>query len=408
MYNGEHPGPPNWKSRTDIKLRNSSFGSLVAAGAALVALRGPSGVGAQGLASPTYTAAQAAQGKTAYATNCLSCHGPNLDDGEFAAPLKGVEFRQQWGAKSAESLFTSMSTKMPPANPGHLGDSVYAQILAYPLQEDGVQPGTRALPSEAEALKPMILPAAPPGAGGGLSAGIPLPRPPARLNALDHITPVTDAVLAKIPDGEWLTWRRTYDAAGFSPLKQITKSNVSDLRVAWTWSLPNGPNETTPLVHDGVLFVQSYGDKVQALDAATGDLLWQYSRKLPKDSPVSVKRTFSIYGDRLYVPTSDTHIVALDVKTGKVVWDHAVGNSKDGYGMTGGPLVARGKVMVGTTGRAPGGNYIVGLDAKTGEEAWRFYAIARPGEHGGNTGTGCRSRSATAAPSGLPEPTIPR
>ena len=163
---------------------------------------------------------------------------------------------------------------------------------------------------------------------------------------------------------------------------------MSDLRVAWTWSLPNGPNEATPLVHDGVMFVHSYGDKVQALDAATGDLLWQYTRRLPKDSPVSVKRNMSIAGDRLFVPTSDTHIVALDVRTGKVFWDHTVGNYKEGYGMTGGPLVAKGKVMIGTTGRAPGGNYIVALDARTGEESWRFYAIARPGERGGNSWNG--------------------
>ena len=195
-------------------------------------------------------------------------------------------------------------------------------------------------------------------------------------------------MLTKVPDGEWLTWRRTYDAFGFSPLKKITKTNVGDLRVAWTWSLPNGPNESTPLVHDGVLFVHSYGDKVQALDAATGDLLWQYSRRLPTGVAPSVKRGISIYGTRLYVPTSDAHVVALDVKTGKVVWDQAVADPKKGYRMTGGPLVARGKVMIGTTGRAEGGNYIAALDAETGKEAWRFYTIARPDEPGGNSWNG--------------------
>ena len=63
-----------------------------------------------------------------------------------------------------------------------------------------------------------------------------------------------------MPDEEWLTWRRTYDALGFSPLTQINRTNVRNLRVAWSWSLPNGPNESTPLVHDGVLFVHGYGD----------------------------------------------------------------------------------------------------------------------------------------------------
>jgi alcohol dehydrogenase (cytochrome c) len=171
-------------------------------------------------------------------------------------------------------------------------------------------------------------------------------------------------------------------------LKQITKANVADLRLAWTWSLPNGPHETSPLVHEGVIFVAGFGDKVQAIDAASGDLLWEYSRRLPSGVSASWKRNFSIYGSRLYVPTSDTHIVALDVKTGAVIWDKVVADSTKGFGMTGGPLVAKGKVMVGTNGSAPGGNVIVALDADTGAEAWRFNAIAQPGTFGGDTWNG--------------------
>ena len=194
------------------------------------------------------------------------------------------------------------------------------------------------------------------------------------------MTRVTDAMLSSPPEGDWLTWRRAFDAQGFSPLTQIKKSNVASLRLAWGWALPNGANEVTPLVHDGVMFVHAFGDKVQALDAATGDLLWQYARRLPKDRAATVKRAIAIYGGRLYVPTSDAHMVALDAKTGDVVWDRAVVDSQAGFGITGGPLVARGKVMIGTTGRSPGGNFIVALDAESGKEAWRFAAIAPPGD----------------------------
>jgi alcohol dehydrogenase (cytochrome c) len=341
---------------------------------------------AQSLTTPvSYTAAQADQGQSAYVEHCESCHGENMDDGQFGPPLKGVDFRQKWGLRSTEALFTYTSTSMPPERPGTLGDATYAQLLAYMLQENGSRPGTRELPADPEALKAMASPDWPRAPGGGLAPGVIVPPAPARLNPLDKIRPVTEAMLTRVPDGEWLTWRRTYDAYGFSPLKKINKTNVSDLRVGWTWSLPNGPNESTPLVHDGVLFVHSYGDKLQALDAATGDLLWQYSRRLPRGVAPSVKRGISIYGTRLYVPTSDAHIVALDVKTGRVIWDTAVGDPKAGFRMTGGPLLARGKVMVGTTGRAEGGNYIAALDAETGKEAWRFYTIARPEESGGNT-----------------------
>jgi alcohol dehydrogenase (cytochrome c) len=343
-----------------------------------------------------FTGAQSDAGQSLYVEHCASCHGQNLDDGPFAPPLKGIDFRQKWDAPSVEPLFTFTSTKMPSARPGTLGEEAYAQLLAFILHENGARPGTKELPANPEALKALAAPDWPRYGGGGLAPGVSLPPAPARFNPLDKLQPVTDDMLLHPPNGEWLLWRRTYDAFGFSPLKAINKSNVSDLRVAWTWSLPNGPNEATPIVHDGIMFVHSYGDKVQALDAATGDLLWQYSRRLPSGVQPSVKRSISIYGTRLYVPTSDAHVVALDAKTGRVIWDRIVGDPTlgsriglfTGQQLTGGPLVARGKVMMGTTGRLEGGNYVVALDAETGQEAWRFYTIARPTELGGNSWNG--------------------
>src|SRR4029079_15963257 len=236
---------------------------------------------------------------------------------------------------------------------------------------------------EPAARRAVALPAAIGGPSGGLTTGVPIPPAPTRANPLDRLTSVTDLMLSAPADGEWLTWRRSFDAQGFSPLTQVTRDNVNDLRLAWSWALPNGPNEVTPLVHDGVMLVHAYGDKVQALDAATGDLLWQYSHRLARVRAPSVKRAISIYGTRLYVPTSDAHIVALDAKTGKVVWDEAIADAKAGYGLTGGRLVAIGKLMAGTPGRAAGGNFIVALDAETGKRAWRMNTIAQPGENGG-------------------------
>jgi alcohol dehydrogenase (cytochrome c) len=366
--------------------RNSVLSSLTLL-AVVLASPDPAKLGAQSLALPTYTAAQAGQGKQTYSQTCAACHGANLDDGEFAPPLKGADFRLRWGGKPVDTLLSELN-RMPPAAPGSLTENSANQLLAFLIQENGVAAGNRQLPGDPQALRSMMLPSAAGGPGGGLTTGVTIPPPPSKANPLDRLTPVTDAMLSSPPDGEWLTWRRAFDAQGFSPLTQITRENVRDLRLAWSWALPNGPNEVTPLVHDGVMFVHAYGDKVQALDAATGDLLWQYSRRLPRDRPPSVKRGIAIYEGRLYVPTSDTHIVALDAKTGKVVWDQQVADPKAGYGMTGGPLVANKKVMVGTTGRAPGGNFIVALDAQTGKEAWRFSTIAKPGESGGHTWNG--------------------
>jgi len=364
-------------------MRLRIVGSLLTLGAALTVGARAQQFNSRSIA--TYTAEQAAKGKQAYAESCASCHGQGLAGSEFAGALKGLTFSNSWGGKTAEALFTYINTKMPPARPGQLGPERTAQLVAYLLEENGIQPGQAGLPTDTEALRSMQIPR---GATARSAPMMPLsplapPMTPVLLpNPLDKITLVTDELLQNPPPGEWLLWRRTYDDHGFSPLTQINKSNVDDLRVKWAWSLPNGPNEGTPLEHDGVLFVESYGDKVQALNAVTGDLLWQYSRQLPSEARPMQKRNLAIYRDKLIVPTSDDDLVALDVKTGNVVWDSPLVDYKKGYQLTGGPLVAKGKVMQGIGGQSPGGNFIVALDVETGKEAWRFHTIAQPGDPG--------------------------
>jgi alcohol dehydrogenase (cytochrome c) len=137
-----------------------------------------------------------------------------------------------------------------------------------------------------------------------------------------------------------------------------------------------------------VIYVHSFGDNVQAFDAATGDELWHYARKPPNNSRPTVKRNLALFGSKIYFGTSDVHEVALDVKTGAVVWDTPIAGEGSGFGLSGGPLVAHGKVLQGINGQAPGGDYIVGLDPDTGKELWRFYTIARPGEPHGESWNG--------------------
>ncbi len=216
----------------------------------------------------------------------------------------------------------------------------------------------------------------------------------ARQKMLGGLTPVTEAMLEHPTDGDWLVWRRTYQNISFSPLKQLGKANVQDLRVAWSLALPVSANETAPLVHDGVLFVAS-GGSIQALNGATGELLWQYIRPSAgarNDRGAHVKN-LAIYGDKLYAPTPDGHVIALDAKTGTLIWDHGVVDQTAGNNqprLSGGPLVAKGTVIMGTSlgVNHPGGNFVVGLDAATGNEKWIFNTIARPGQPGGDSWNG--------------------
>lgn len=357
----------------------------------LVALFGAacSAVSAQEVAL-SFTKAQADAGAAAYAETCAVCHGPDLNDGPLGAPLKGDAFMQKYGGQSVRALFDVTRTTMPTANPGSLPIETYAALVAFVLEQNDIIAGERLLPTDPRELAAMQVPA------GGFSfmAYSPYTERLAvdRPTPLDDFAAVADEAVARPPAGDWLGWRRSYDAQGFSPLSEIDVRNVDDLRLAWSWTLPAGSAEGVPLVRDGTLFVQAYGDIVQALDARTGDLLWQYTHALEPGASPFHKRGLALGGDRLYLGTSDVHVVALDVRTGEPVWDTRVGDFRLREGLNGGPLVARGKVMVGTTGTGvgakPGGPQIVGLDAESGEIAWRLGTIARPGEPGGESWNG--------------------
>jgi alcohol dehydrogenase (cytochrome c) len=248
------------------------------------------------------------------------------------------------------------------------------------------------------------------------------PRPPRRIDTpyakaayaalqapLDKLTPVTDEMLRNPPPGDWLNWRRTYDGWGYSPLKQINRENVKDLKVAWTFSMDSSPdavNETTPLVHDGVMFLWNFGETIDALDAKTGTLLWKFTWNLPDDYPslpgfYRTKRSLAIAGNKLIVGTIDMHVIALDTKTGKKLWDVVTDDYKTERTYDSGPLVVKDKVLMGAgncgPGSAnqqqgkvagyspPGGCFITGHDLETGKELWRFNLTAHAKEPGGDT-----------------------
>ncbi len=206
--------------------------------------------------------------------------------------------------------------------------------------------------------------------------------------------PVTEAMLRNPAPGDWITWRRTDNGWGYSPLDQIKRENVQRLQLAWSWVMEDGAQEPTPLVHDGIMYLPNPHGTIQALDAATGDLIWEYRPKARADADPTgsviggVQRTIAIFGDKIFGTTNDAHIIALDARTGKLAWDTTVADYKLGYGYTSGPIVVRGKVVAGINGCSRYKDdvcFITGHDAVTGKELWRTSTIARPGEPGGES-----------------------
>ena len=206
--------------------------------------------------------------------------------------------------------------------------------------------------------------------------------------------PVTDEMLWKPNPADWLMWRRTLDSAGYSPLNQIDKKNVAQLKMTWTRGMgPGNVQEATPIVYGGVMYLPNPSDYVQALDAQSGELLWEYRRKLPEDlgkfMPVfAINRNMAIYGDTVIDTSADDFVYALDVKTGAVRWETKILEYQKGAQQTSGPIIANGKVISGRGCEPEGGAdacVITAHDAKTGKELWRTRTIPRPGEPGAET-----------------------
>jgi alcohol dehydrogenase (cytochrome c) len=213
--------------------------------------------------------------------------------------------------------------------------------------------------------------------------------------------PVTNDMLLNPSPDDWLMFSRTYDAQRFSPLNQINKQNVSQLKLAWSRGMGAGTTETIPTVYRGVMYMIAPGSIVQALDATNGDLIWEYKRKYPTPQTGTGGRskTLAIYDDMVYFTAPDSYVVALDARTGAVRWE----TKADSRGHTSGPIVVDGKVVAG--GTCNGGRvncYIGAYDAKTGKEVWKFYTTQAANDPAGDSWGGAPEDKRTASTWALP------
>jgi len=219
-----------------------------------------------------------------------------------------------------------------------------------------------------------------------ISAPVRAQTPAETSTVADAYTPVTDEELVDPPDSDWLMWRRSYGHWGHSPLSQINTSNVDTLRLAWAWTMAEGLQETTPLVHDGMMFLVQSCDFVEALDVRDGTRIWQYRREQVDHAArlSCANRSGALYEDKLFVATHDAHLVALDVRTGEVVWDVEVGDWTIGQHYSGGPMVIKGRVVAGMSGcyHLNTRCWVSAHNADTGAEEWRTYTIPGRGEFG--------------------------
>jgi PQQ-dependent dehydrogenase (methanol/ethanol family) len=343
--------------------------------------------------------AQADAGRTAYEASCSGCHLRDLKGSSDAPQLVGPNFLNQWGDKTVADLHGYLMASMPPTSPGAPGAQAMMQIVAYLLQANGAAARTQPLARDTALTVRAAIAA--PGPSAGAAAAAPQrpagdaasPAPAARgltvRGEVKNFVPVTDETLRKPDPGDWLMFRGNYQGWSYSPLKEVTSQNVADLELAWVWAMAEGgANQSHPLVHDGILYLLNPNNIVQALDARTGNLIWEQRAGPEQRAGYGGLRSFSIAQDKILFAASDARMVALDARTGKLLWETRVGDPAQGHFATSGSIAINGKVLQGLSGcaRFNGlGCWISAVDIATGKLAWKFNTIAQEGTPGGET-----------------------
>jgi alcohol dehydrogenase (cytochrome c) len=343
--------------------------------------------------SGSFTDAQVQAGQAIYNGDCASCH----EAGGETIRLIGASFTDVWRTRTTRELYTRIKTTMPFSNPGSLSDTDAASVTAYILKSNGAAAGTADLtPATDVAINAMIAARAAGNQGGGLYAGyVSLSGMPAATGitfpgTVAKYTPVTEEMLLNPPAADWLMHYQNYAGWSHSPLKQINARNVHNLQLRWVWSLDDGERQQiTPLVHDGVMFISTaVNNKVQALNAATGDLIWENFLGPRLENQVNATaRAMVLYGNQLFYPATDATLYALDARTGKVNWKFK--HTDFGHDKIGGLMIADGKLIVGRgvcdEASLEDRCFIAAYDVKDGHQIWKFSTVAYTGEPGGDS-----------------------
>ncbi len=344
-----------------------------------------------------YTAAQAGAGHAAYLENCATCHNRMLQGGGEAPPLVGSAFINSWGKRGTDELYGVIKASMPMSNPSSLPAETYQQIVAFILQANGAAPGAVTFTGDAKDKIGSF-------ASGKTPAGLldaPVAAPATRRRApatpaglvvtgvVKNYTPGTDDMLAHPSENDWLMHRGNYQAWDFSRLAQINTSNVGSLELRWVYAMDEGGRQQfNPLVHDGVMFLSNNRtNTVQAVDAKSGELIWENRIGPVLDNLENATRTMALYGNLLFYGATSATVHALDARTGKEVWHTVISTYKDDK--VGGMTVIHGKLLVGLTrcdDRSVQDHcWIAAYNTATGKLLWKTLTIADKGTQGGDS-----------------------
>jgi alcohol dehydrogenase (cytochrome c) len=324
-------------------------------------------------------------GESLYGQHCAGCHAATLRGSAHGAALSGPAFADKWSTASAQSFLAYQMAEMPPGEARSLSPVQHAAIAQYVISQSDLEADSL-LVSSAQTLTS----ATPDGvemvefAAAGSVMDMARSAGAFSMRRVDPFRPVSTEELNRPDAADWLNWRRTPDGHGHSPLTKITRDNVSRLSMSWSMAMHEGSNQPTPLVRDGVMFLTHAHNKIQAIEAGTGELIWEYQYAFPPASKMlgGPTRNIALWQDRLFLTTYDAAIVAIDATTGAELWRTEKADYREAFTHSAGPIVANGIVVSGINGCelfTQDGCFITGHDPTTGVELWRTATLAEPG-----------------------------
>lgn len=332
-----------------------------------------------------FTAEQARDGRSLYVQHCASCHGDKLEGG-VAPAMTGAAFAQRWSSatRSVDDLFYIMRTSMPRPAVGSLSENEYVALLAYTLSSNGVAAGNRALRADSAALGAIRMAAGkdnatPAKIKRGFFSGEGGMRPAGK-------GPSAAELANAAASSDWLYHTGNYQGTRFTPLDQINRNNVDELRVACLYQL--GGNETFitgPIVHRGVMYLTT-AHVTAAIDASTCRERWRHTW-IPEDEELwGNNRGVAIQDGYVVRGTADGYLFALDAADGGLLWARQVAYPAAGETITMPPMIFEDRVLIGPAGSENNVQGWIGAFALAdGQPMWRFNTIPRVGEPGAET-----------------------
>ncbi|MEM6605219.1 MAG: PQQ-binding-like beta-propeller repeat protein, partial [Pseudomonadota bacterium] len=321
--------------------------------------------------------AAASSAQAIYDSQCATCHSASLRGSAHGSALIGPAFVQKWSGREAQELFNYLRGNMPPGKASTLNDEAHASLaeLIVAANADGLSGAPLGLSQVSIGNAPDLAGSEADEQEVEWSGADVIDQLARRAGSFSNKTikgyrPVTSTILANPPDGDWLSWRRTLDGHAHSPLDQINRDNVRQLQLRWTLSMGDGSNQGTPLIHDGVIFLTHPGNRIQAVDGASGDVIWEYQYEFPPASKLlgGPTRNIAIYGNHLFLATYDAAIVAIDARNGAEVWRSVKADYREAYTHSAGPIMANGVVVSGINGCelfTEDGCFVTGHDPET-------------------------------------------